>query len=479
MAVRNSIVGLAALALGCACTTLSQPGAGAANTCVTRPQWKSVPQGADDPILGLNQAFLADPSPDKVSLGVGAYRDEQGKPMVLRAVRAAEERIVKSALPKEYAPIAGMADFVRMAVALMLGDNSSALADGRVAAVQTLSGTGACRVAAELLARFPAPDADPSGAKLIYVPGPTWSNHWAIFGDAGLTVKEYKYWDAASLGLDIDGLLADLRAAPRGTTVLLHACAHNPTGVDPTAEQWVQISDACEAGGLRVLFDSAYQGFASGDPERDAAAVRLFVERGHPIMLAQSFAKNFGLYGERVGALSVVTGSADEAARVLSQLKLVVRPMYSSPPLHGARIVSSVLGDPVRAASPPRGQSARRSARAPALSCAPPPRAPRPRPPQELKQLWLDECSGMAARIRAMRTSLRAELEALRPGSSWAHMTDQIGMFCFSGLRPEQVDALREQHHLYLTRDGRISMAGVNPGNVMRIAQAIHDATAA
>ncbi|KAG8464704.1 hypothetical protein KFE25_010072 [Diacronema lutheri] len=436
------VLALAALAVGCSSTALSPAGVGGARACVTRPLWRDVPQGADDPILGLNQAFVADASPDKVSLVVGAYRDAHGKPVVLRAVRAAEERIVAAALPKEYTPIAGMAEFVRAAIALMLGDNSSALTEGRIAAVQTLSGTGACRVAADLLARFPSPDAEPAAAKLIYVPEPTWSNHWAIFHDAGLTVRGYRYWDGDSLGLDEDGLLEDLRAAPRGATLLLHACAHNPTGVDPTSAQWARIADVVEERALRVLFDSAYQGFASGDPERDAAAVRLFVERGHPIMLAQSFAKNFGLYGERVGALSVVTASVAEASTVLSQLKLVIRPMYSSPPLHGARIVAQVLGDPA------------------------------------LKQLWLEDCAGMAARIAQMRSALRTELESLQPGRSWAHMSSQIGMFCFSGLRPEEVDALREQYHLYLTRDGRISMASVNPGNVRHVAQAITEVMA-
>jgi aspartate aminotransferase len=349
----------------CAGTTLSPRPPG---TCVTRSIWKDVPQGADDPILGLNQAFGSDPSPNKVSLGVGAYRDAEGKPYVLRAVRAAEERIMAAKLPKEYAPIGGTPEYVNIAVALMLGDNSTALAEGRVAAVQTLSGTGACRVAAEMLSRFPSADAgaDPIGAKIIYVPEPTWSNHWNIFGDAGLLVRGYRYWNPKTLGLDLDGLLDDLRAAPPGATVLLHACAHNPTGVDPTPEQWSLISDICESRGLRVLFDSAYQGFASGDPERDAAAVRLFVERGHAVMLAQSFAKNFGLYGERVGALSVVTASADEAKRVTSQLKLVIRPMYSSPPLHGARIVTIVLGDSVRASGRDKPQC---SCARPLLTC--------------------------------------------------------------------------------------------------------------
>lgn len=472
------VLALAALAVGCSSTALSPAGVGGARACVTRPLWRDVPQGADDPILGLNQAFVADASPDKVSLVVGAYRDAHGKPVVLRAVRAAEERIVAAALPKEYTPIAGMAEFVRAAIALMLGDNSSALTEGRIAAVQTLSGTGACRVAADLLARFPSPDAEPAAAKLIYVPEPTWSNHWAIFHDAGLTVRGYRYWDGDSLGLDEDGLLEDLRAAPRGATLLLHACAHNPTGVDPTSAQWARIADVVEERALRVLFDSAYQGFASGDPERDAAAVRLFVERGHPIMLAQSFAKNFGLYGERVGALSVVTASVAEASTVLSQLKLVIRPMYSSPPLHGARIVAQVLGDPVRAA-----RSAQRAARAAlmrrrarATRCAAP--VPFDRARQALKQLWLEDCAGMAARIAQMRSALRTELESLQPGRSWAHMSSQIGMFCFSGLRPEEVDALREQYHLYLTRDGRISMASVNPGNVRHVAQAITEVMA-
>jgi len=304
-----------------------------------------------------------------------------------------------------------------------------------VAAVQALSGTGACRVAAEFLSRFPTPGAEESDSRVVLVPDPTWANHHSIFREAGLTVAQYRYWKPQTLGLD----LADMRAAPRGATVLLHACAHNPTGVDPTMVQWEQIAQVVEERGLRVLFDSAYQGFASGDPERDAAAVRLFVSRGHRILLAQSFAKNMGLYGERVGALSVVCDHEAEAKAVESQLKLVIRPMYSSPPLHGARIVAKVLGTPT------------------------------------LRELWLRECKEMADRIMDMRALLRQELVRLDPDAtgSWQHMTDQIGMFCFSGLTREQSAALREKHHVYITGDGRISMAGVNPGNVKRVAEGI------
>lgn len=315
-------------------------------TCATHTQrspWADVPMGKPDKILGLNQAFKDDASPDKMNLGVGAYRDAEGRPRVLDVVREAERRMAAADLNKEYAPIGGLSDFLNPALRLMYGSESSALREGRLARVQAISGTGACRLAGELYRRTLG-----EGTPVL-LPNPTWPNHVAIFRDAGLDVRSYRYWSAETLGLDIDGMVKDIAEAPAGSIVLLHACAHNPTGVDPTREQWLRVAEAVEQGGHVVLFDSAYQGFASGDPDADAFAVRLFEERGHRLTLAQSFAKNFGLYGERVGSLSVVTDSPDEAQRVESLLRLIIRPMYSNPPIHGARIVATVLNDDVRA----------------------------------------------------------------------------------------------------------------------------------
>lgn len=273
------------------------------------------------------------------------------------------------------------------------------------------------------------------------MPNPTWSNHFQIFGDCGLEVKTYRYYDAKTIGLDLNGLLADVKAAPAGSVFLLHAAAHNPTGVDPTQQQWVQISDAIKAAGHFVLFDSAYQGFASGDPVRDAFAVRHFVAEGHQVAIAQSFAKNFGLYGQRVGALTFLADDAAQAARMESQLKILARATYSNPPVHGARIVDIILSDPA------------------------------------LNKQWHGEVKEMADRIIRMRTLLFDNLKALGSKRSWTHVTDQIGMFCYSGMTPEQVDRITSEFHVYLTRNGRISMAGVTSKNVGYLAEAIHAVT--
>jgi len=335
--------------------------------------WAKVPMGPPDPILGLTAAFNEDQNPKKALFGVGAYRDGNNKPHVLQCVRSAEQAIVEAKMNKEYLGIVGFPEFVQLAVKLMLGPD--ALKAGNVAAVQTLSGTGGCRLAGDFYARFLGKGTP------FYLPNPSWANHKNIFTDAGLTVKQYRYWEPRTCGLDLDGMLADIAAMEDGSAILLHACAHNPTGVDPTIEQWGQISDALAKRNVRILFDAAYQGFASGDPERDAAAARLFLARGHQFALVQSFAKNFGLYGERVGALSMVCADADEAKRVDSQLKILIRPLYSNPPVHGARIVAKILSDPVRApcascaahAAPARPSSspliARRSAPARAPIC--------------------------------------------------------------------------------------------------------------
>jgi len=287
--------------------------------------WANVPMGPKDPILGVAENFRADPFEGKVNVGVGAYRTDEGKPWVLPSVAEAERRIVNAGMDMEYPPIDGVPDFVRLATELAYGKDSEVIKSKRVAACQSLSGTGALRLASGFLERF----RPVSGPKpVVLVPNPTWGNHIPIFEHAGHKVEYYRYWDSKTLGLDLKGMLEDLKARPKGTIAVLHACAHNPTGVDPTMDQWKEISKVCKDQGHVVLFDNAYQGFASGDANKDVQAVRLFVEEGHNIMLCQSFAKNFGLYGHRVGNFSIVCANADEAARVQSQVK--VRRMHIS-----------------------------------------------------------------------------------------------------------------------------------------------------
>ncbi|CAK4076728.1 unnamed protein product [Aphanomyces euteiches] len=388
--------------------------------------------GPADPILGLTEKFNKDTDPRKVSLGVGAYRDDNGKPYVLPSVREAEERLLKANKNKEYSGIGGTKDFVDLSLKFAYGDDSQALKDGRVVGVQTISGTGGCRLAGEFFSRFLGKGTS------IYLPNPTWGNHIPIMKDAGLEVKRYAYFEPASRGLDLSGLLSDLKGAPSKSVFLLHACAHNPTGVDPSPEQWKEISAVMKEKEHVVFFDCAYQGFASGDADRDAAALRQFVEDGHNVVLSQSYAKNFGLYGERVGALSIVCKDAEEAARCESQLKILIRPMYSNPPIHGALLVSTILGDAA------------------------------------LKKQWYEECKGMADRIISMRQLLKENIAKVDGSTNeWNHITDQIGMFCYTGLTEPQVERMITKHHIYLTKDGRISMAGVTSKNVEYIAKSI------
>mmetsp|Transcript_42459 Transcript_42459/g.68296 ORF Transcript_42459/g.68296 Transcript_42459/m.68296 type:complete len:345 (+) Transcript_42459:2509-3543(+) len=336
---------------------------------------------------------------------------------------------------KEYLPITGLAPFNNLSMKFAYGDNSKELSEGRIAVTQTLSGTGACRIAGVFFNRFGI-----SSNNAIYQPNPTWGNHIPIFKDAGMDVKQYAYFDKSTNGVDMAGMLRDMEQAPDGSVFLLHACAHNPTGADPTTEEWKEISHVMKKKNHRPFFDCAYQGFASGDAEKDAWAIRHFVEEGHLVTLAQSYAKNFGLYGERVGAFSVLCQDQEEAKRVESQLKIIVRPMYSNPPVHGARIVQTILEDDV------------------------------------LKPQWYAECKQMADRIISMRTALQTNLEK-DSSHNWEHVSKQIGMFCYSGITPEQVEEMRTKHHIYMTKDGRISMAGVTSANVEYLANALHDVT--
>ncbi|PNW78716.1 hypothetical protein CHLRE_09g387726v5 [Chlamydomonas reinhardtii] len=400
--------------------------------------WEHVQQAPPDPIIGVNDSYRADTDPRKLNLGVGAYRTEEGKPYVLRAVREAEAALAADpAANKEYLPIAGLPEFNRLSRELALGPSHPAIRDGRVATVQALSGTGALRVGAEFLAQH----LPPGQPRVVYLPNPTWGNHKTIFGRAGMQVREYRYFDAKTRGLDFAGMCADLSAAPPGAVLLLHACAHNPTGVDPSPEQWRQLLALTQERKLLPFFDSAYQGFASGDLDADAASVRLFASAPGPqeMVLAQSFAKNMGLYGERAGALSVVCKSKEVAGRVESQLKLVIRPMYSNPPMHGAAIAARVMADP------------------------------------RLNALWKEELAGMAHRIKAMRQALYGQLVARQLPGDWSFVLKQIGMFSYTGLSKAQCEVLTRKWHIHLTMDGRISMAGLSAASCPYLAEAIAD----
>ncbi|RUS17675.1 aspartate aminotransferase [Endogone sp. FLAS-F59071] len=398
--------------------------------------WSNVPQGPPDAILGVTEAFKKDNDPRKMNLGVGAYRDDNGKPYVLNSVRKAEELLLSKKLDKEYLGITGLPTFTHAAGVLAYGEDSAVIKEDRLVITQSISGTGALRIGGALLERFYP------HYKKIYLPNPTWGNHIPIFKDSGLQVERYRYFDPKTNGLDVNGLLEDVKKADKNSIILLHACAHNPTGVDPTQDQWNEISKAIKERDHFVFFDMAYQGFASGDCQRDAYAVRRFVSDGHRVCLSQSFAKNMGLYGERIGAFSVITDNSKEKAAVESQVKILIRPLYSNPPLTGARIVSEVLNTP------------------------------------KLKQEWLDEVKVMADRIITMRDKLRGHLENdFKSKLPWNHITDQIGMFCFSGLTPKQVEAIQSDWHVYLTKDGRISIAGISSGNVKYLAEAIHNVT--
>ncbi|KAI1770563.1 aspartate aminotransferase [Hypoxylon cercidicola] len=389
--------------------------------------WANVPQG---PPVCITEAFKADTFDQKINLGVGAYRDDQGKPYVLPSVRTAEDSIISKRLNKEYLGITGLPEFTKAAAELAYGKGSPALE--RLVITQSISGTGALRIAAAFLSRFYP------GDKTIYIPTPSWANHKAVFSDSGLKVEQYRYYDKKTIGLDFEGMLADIKAAPKGSMFLFHACAHNPTGVDPTVEQWKEISDAVKAQGHFAFFDMAYQGFASGDTDKDAFAVRYFVEQGHNICLAQSFAKNMGLYGERVGAFSILAESAEEKKRLDSQVKILIRPLYSNPPLHGARIAAEILNTPA------------------------------------LNQQWLGEVKDMAERIITMRALLKENLEKLGSAHDWSHITSQIGMFAYTGLDAPAMEKLAKEYSVYATKDGRISVAGITSGNVGRLAEAIY-----
>jgi aspartate aminotransferase, mitochondrial len=415
-----------------------------------RSVWSHVELGPPDAILGIAQAYAACTDvARKVNVCVGAYRDAYGRPWILPTVQTAEARLAQlqqehpAQVNKEYLPIAGDAEFLKVALQFAYGSDMDL---DRVAAVQTLSGTGACRIGGAFLGACWSPSVNEDGTATttnIYIPVPTWGNHWKIFGAVpNLRPLPYRYYNRHTNRLDIDGLLDDLQQAPKRSIVVLHACAHNPTGCDPSHEQWRQIAAVLQERSHVAFIDSAYQGFASGDAERDAWAVRYLASLGTiPVLLAQSFAKNFGLYGERCGTLSVVCANATEKERIVSQMQGIIRPMYSSPPKHGSSIVKTILND------------------------------------ADLQAQYYTECATMAARIAHMRVRLVQELVAAGSVLDWSHVLEQIGMFAYTGMNSAMCDALTEQYAIFLTRDGRISLAGLTEDNLPYVAQAIHTVT--
>ena len=380
-----------------------------------------------DPILGLNEQFNADPNPAKVNLGVGVYTDENGKLPLLRCVAEAERQLLESPKAKGYLPIDGIAAYDKAVQGLVFGE--AATASGRIATVQALGGTGGLKVGADFLKRL-----NP-GARVL-ISDPSWENHRALFTNAGFGVATYPYYDAPSRGVAFEAMLATLNAAEAGTIVVLHACCHNPTGCDLSAPQWAQVIDAVKARGLVAFLDMAYQGFGQGIAE-DGAVVQQFLAAGLDFFVSTSFSKSFSLYGERVGALSVVCASKDEATRVLSQLKIVIRTNYSNPPTHGAAVVAAVLTTPA------------------------------------LRALWEEELAGMRQRIKAMRVALVQRLQAAGVPGDLGYITTQQGMFSYSGLNAAQMQRLRSEFGVYGVDSGRICVAALNEKNLDAVAKAI------
>ncbi|CDG84060.1 amino acid aminotransferase [Janthinobacterium agaricidamnosum] len=398
------------------------------NPLVPASLFSAIDMAPRDPILGITEAFNADQNPAKINLGVGVYYDDNGKVPLLSCVRKAEAILIEQAAPRTYLPIDGLAAYDKAVQELVFGADSAVIQERRAVTVQSLGGTGALKIGADFLQRF-APGAQ------VYISDPSWENHRALFESAGFVVNNYAYYDDATHGVNFDGMLADLNAMPRGSIVVLHACCHNPTGADLTSAQWAEVIATVTNGGLIPFLDMAYQGFGAGISE-DGAVVRRFAAAGGPLLVSNSFSKSFSLYGERVGALSVMASSAEEAARVLSQLKRVVRTNYSNPPTQGGKIVATVLASP------------------------------------ELRQLWEDELAGMRVRIREMRVDFVRKLKEKAPAHDFAFVSQQVGMFSYSGLTKTQVEALRAES-IYALDTGRICVAALNSRNIDIVIDAI------
>ncbi len=391
--------------------------------------FSGIEQAPADPILGLTEAYNADTRPEKVNLGVGVYLDESGKIPLLECVRKAEQALAADPKPRGYLPIDGMPAYNAAVKELVFGAGSQVLAEGRVVTAQALGGTGGLRIGAGLLSLI-----DPSAQ--VLVSDPSWENHKALFARAGFEVGTYRYYDAATRSVDVDGMVADLEAAAPGTVVVLHARCHNPTGYELQPADWDRVVEVVKAKRLTPFLDMAYQGFAEGITE-DAYVVSKLLDAGLTFLLATSFSKSFSLYGERVGGFSAVCADAAEAKRVQSQVKVLIRTLYSNPPTHGAAIVTHVLGDPA------------------------------------LRAQWESELGAMRDRIKAMRTGLVDGLKAAGVTQDMSFITDQVGMFSYSGLTKEQMVRLREEFGVYGTDTGRLCVAALNTGNLAYVSESI------
>ena len=397
--------------------------------------FKDIQEAPPDPIFGANRAFQNDPAEKKVNLTIGVYRDEKGQPHKFQCVKDAELKYNEMNVDHEYLSMSGYQKFIDLALEFSYSKNSTPLKEKRIAAIQSISGTGAIRIGMRFLSDFY------TLSKEVYVPTPTWGNHLAIAKGAGLVPKYYKYYNEEKKGVDFNELKKEFDNIDDNSIIIFHACAHNPTGCDLNKDEWKEIVEILKKKKLIPLIDMAYQGFATGDPENDAYAPRLISESGLPMLLCQSFAKNLGLYGERVGCLSIVTASEKEAIAVKSQLAIIGRREYSNPPKFGAYIATIVMSD------------------------------------EQLTKSWLDELKNMAGRIKNMRMKLISKLKELGSSKDWSFIGTQNGMFSYTGLTKEQVKELREKFHIYLLDSGRANIAGLNESNIDYVANAIHEVT--
>ncbi|MFU2048557.1 amino acid aminotransferase [Avibacterium avium] len=382
-----------------------------------------------DPILGLGEAFKADDRANKINLGIGVYKDAKGNTPIMKAVKSAEQRLFDVETTKNYLSIDGVADFNARTQGVLFGEHSDIVKQGRAKTVQSLGGTGALRIAAEFIKRQ-------TKAQNVWISTPTWPNHNAIFNAVGITIREYRYYDAERKALDWDNLIADLSNAGEGDVVLLHGCCHNPTGIDPTPEQWQQLAEMSAKNGWLPLFDFAYQGLANG-LEEDAFGLRTFAANHKELLIASSYSKNFGLYNERVGAFTLVAETAEIAATALTQVKSIIRTLYSNPASHGASTVAIVLADPA------------------------------------LREEWTGELAEMRNRIKEMRHKFVELLREYGAQQDFSFIEQQNGMFSFSGLTPEQVDRLKEEFAIYAVRSGRINVAGITEDNIRYLCESI------
>lgn len=389
----------------------------------------AIPMAPRDPILGITEAFQADTNPNKINLGVGVYYDDNGKVPLLKCVQEAEKQIAKQESPHTYLPIDGLPLYDDVVQKLVFGKDNIVLQEKRVATVQAIGGTGALRIGADFLRRF-SPDSQ------IWISNPSWENHRALFESAGFKVNTYPYYDATNRTVAFTDMIGTLKSLPARSVIILHACCHNPTGADLSESQWDEVINVVKDRKLIPFLDMAYQGFSQGI-EQDGRIVRHFSAQYSPVLVSSSFSKSFSLYGERVGAFSIVAGNTDEAARTLSQLKRVIRTNYSNPPIYGAKVVATVLANP------------------------------------ELRQMWFDELTSMRNRIHEMRHKLADELSARSQGRDFSFITRQNGMFSYSGLTPEQVERLKNEFSVYVVSTGRICVAALNSHNLDYVANAI------